>query len=109
RDIGQLVDKDRTALAQGIDHKLVVYYLVTHVDGGAIDVQCAIDDIDGAIHAGTEAPGIGQANVGSGRLCGRTARNEFMYAAHFISSSCTAAGTTDRIGALKRISRPASG
>ena len=40
----------------------VVNDLVAHVDGSAVQADRALDDADGALDAGTEAPGIGKQN-----------------------------------------------
>ena len=54
RNLIQLFDKDRATRTQVFHHKLVVHHFVTHIDGRAEDFQRAVDDLDGAVDAGTE-------------------------------------------------------
>src|SRR5215212_8109630 len=49
--LGLLIDEDRAALAQLVDHVLVVDDLLAHVDGRAVDVERALDGLDGAVDA----------------------------------------------------------
>jgi hypothetical protein len=37
-----------------------VYHLVTHIDGRAVQRQCALDYLNGSIHTGTEAARISE-------------------------------------------------
>ena len=59
RDFIQLFDEYGTARAQVFDDKAVVYDLVAHIDGGAEQFNGALNDLDGAINARTEAARIG--------------------------------------------------
>jgi hypothetical protein len=61
--LGQILDEDRPGSAQAIDHVTVVHDLVAHVDRRAEGFQRALDDGDGAIHAGAEAARIGKQDV----------------------------------------------
>src|SRR5690606_11346896 len=74
RHLVQLLDEDRTARAQVLDHELVVHHFVTHVDRRAEHFQGPIDDLDGAIDAGAEAAGIGEFDLHAGNLGARWRR-----------------------------------
>jgi len=47
----ELLDEDRAALAQLLDHVLVVDDLLADVDGGAVQRERALDRLHGAVHA----------------------------------------------------------
>ena len=47
----ELVDEDRAALAQGLDDVLVVHDLLAHVDRRAVQLERALDGLDGAVDA----------------------------------------------------------
>ena len=49
------VDEHRAALAQLLDHVLVVDDLLAHVDGRAVQLERALDRLDGPIDAGAVA------------------------------------------------------
>ena len=51
----ELVDEDRAALAQRLDDVLVVHDLLAHVDRRAVQLERALDGLDGAIDAGAVA------------------------------------------------------
>ena len=107
RNVCQLIHEDRAALPQCVHHKLVVDHFVTHVDRRAIDVQRPVDDVDGAVHPGAEAAGIGELDLGRR---GPLRRCDMLHDSHQrISMTCTPWGMTARTCALNRISRPASG
>ena len=55
RHFVQLLDEHRALGAQVLDHELVVHDLVAHVDRGAVLLERALDDGDGAVHAGAVA------------------------------------------------------
>lgn len=59
-DFFQFLDETRAFLPQAFHHVLVVDNLVPDVDGGAVLDQRAVDDLDRADHAGTEAPRLGE-------------------------------------------------
>ena len=60
RHVGQVLDEDRALGLQVVDHVGVVHDLVAHVDRRAELAQRALDDLDGPVHAGTEAARFGQ-------------------------------------------------
>jgi hypothetical protein len=60
RDLGLLVDEHGAPLAQLLDHVLVVDDLLAHVDGRAVDVERALDGLDGPVDAGAVAARGGQ-------------------------------------------------
>ena len=60
RDLVQFVDEHRAAGAQILDDMAVVHDFVTHIDRRAVFLQRALDDLDGPLHAGAEAAGLGQ-------------------------------------------------
>jgi hypothetical protein len=59
----ELVDEHRPEAAQPVDHELVVHDLVAYVDRRAEKLDGSLDDVDGPIHAGTEAAGIGEQDL----------------------------------------------
>ncbi|MNV28603.1 hypothetical protein D3C71_1198000 [compost metagenome] len=62
----QFIDEDRALGAQVFHHIAVVDDLMAHVDRGAMQFDRALDDVDGAVHAGTEAARLGQHDFGVG-------------------------------------------
>ena len=50
-DLGLLLDEDRAALAQLLDHVLVVDDLLAHVDGRAVELERALDGLHGPVDA----------------------------------------------------------
>ena len=62
RHLGLLLDEDRAALGQLLDHVLVVDDLLAHVDRRAVEVEGALDRLHGAVDAGAVAAGSGQQN-----------------------------------------------
>lgn len=62
----QFVDEHGALAAQILDHVAVVDDLVAHVDRRAMQLERALDDVDGAIHAGTEATRLRQQDLGIG-------------------------------------------
>ena len=58
----ELLHKDRSTLTQIFHHIAVMHDLVAHIDGRAEHFQSPVDDVDGAIHPGTEATGVGETN-----------------------------------------------
>ena len=62
--LGQLLDEHRALGAQVLDHVLVVHDLVAHVDRRAVQLERALDDVDGAVHAGAEAARLGEEQLG---------------------------------------------
>ena len=55
RHLGLLLDEDRAALGELLDHVLVVDDLFADVDGGAVVLERALDRLHGAIDAGAVA------------------------------------------------------
>ena len=53
--LGLLLDEDRAALAQLLDHVLVVDDLLAHVDGRPVQLERALDGLDRAVDAGAVA------------------------------------------------------
>ncbi len=66
RHLIEFLDEDGAALAQVVHDELVVHHLVTHVDRRTEDIEGTVDDLDGAIHAGAEAAGIGEFDLHGG-------------------------------------------
>src|SRR5690606_30575269 len=62
----ELLDEDRAALLEIVDHVAVVHDLVAHVDRRAEGLDGALDDLDGAIDAGAEAAGVGEDDIHGG-------------------------------------------
>jgi hypothetical protein len=56
----EFIDEHRAELAQPLDHVHVMHHLVPHVDRRAEHPDGALDDVDGAIDAGTESTGVGE-------------------------------------------------
>jgi hypothetical protein len=54
RHLVQLVHEHRALGLQALDHVAVVHDLVAHIDGGAVALERALDDLDGALDAGAE-------------------------------------------------------
>ena len=68
--LGQLFDEDRTELPQALDHVTVVNHLVAHIDRRTEKLNRPLDDVDGAVDAGTEAAWIGEQHLHHARgLC----------------------------------------
>jgi hypothetical protein len=61
--LNELIYKHRTASPEILDNMSVVDDLMSDIDRSAKHFQRAIDDINGAVHARTKAPGVGQYNV----------------------------------------------
>ena len=55
RDLGEILDKMRALGLEAFDHVLVVHDLMAHIDRRAVLLQGALDDLDGADHAGAKA------------------------------------------------------
>jgi hypothetical protein len=55
RDLGLLIDEDRSPLLQLADDVLVVNDLLADVDGLAVELESALDRLHGAIDAGAVA------------------------------------------------------
>ena len=60
RHLGEGIHEHRALGAQVLDHEAVVHHLVAHVDGSAEALKRLLDDLDRAIHAGTETARLGQ-------------------------------------------------
>ena len=56
----ELLDEDRAAGAQLLDHVLVVDDLLAHVDGRSVQLQGALDRLHGAVDAGAVAARRGE-------------------------------------------------
>ena len=54
-DLGLLLDEDRAALGELLDHVLVVDDLLAHVDGGPVEVERLLDRLHGTVDAGAVA------------------------------------------------------
>ena len=68
RHLVELVHEHRTHAAQAVHHEAVVHDLVAHVDRRAEELDRALDDVDGAVHAGAEAAGIGEDDLHGARF-----------------------------------------
>jgi hypothetical protein len=62
----ELLDEHRAALAQLLDHVLVVDDLLADVDRRAVQLEGALDALDGAIDAGAVAARSGEQQLGDG-------------------------------------------
>ena len=61
--VGDLIDlfhKDNAFFRKGVDDVLVVHDLFPYVDGARVQTQGHVDDINGPVHARTEASRLGQ-------------------------------------------------
>ena len=58
--VGLLLDEDRAALGQLLDHVLVVNDLLAHVDGRPVEVEGTLDGLHGAVDPGAVAAGRGE-------------------------------------------------
>ena len=63
RDLVELVDEDGAAPFQAVDHEAVVHHFVTHIDGRSVELQDALDDLDGPVDTGAEAAWVGEEDV----------------------------------------------
>ena len=63
RYLVELIHENGTALTQALHHKTVVHHFVANVDRCAKYLQCALDDFDGAVDAGTKSTGVGKLNI----------------------------------------------
>src|SRR5262245_7961531 len=61
-NLGKILDEDCAFVLQALDHVFVMHDLVTHIDGGTVFLECALDDLDRADHAGAKAAGLSQIN-----------------------------------------------
>ena len=68
RHLIQLFHEHRATGTQVFDHELVMHHFVTHINGWPEYFQCAVDDLDGAIDAGTEATRVGEFDLHAGDL-----------------------------------------
>ena len=60
RHLGLLLDEDRAALGELLDHVLVVDDLLADVDGRPVEVEGALDGLHGAVDAGAVAARRGE-------------------------------------------------
>src|SRR5262249_20050873 len=60
RDFVQFLDEDRALGLKALDHVAVMDDFMAHIDGGAIFGEGELDDLDGALDAGAEAPRRGE-------------------------------------------------
>jgi len=67
RHLIELVHEHRALGLQAFDHEAVVNDLVAHIDGRAVPLERAFDDLDGALDAGAETAGRSQ-EQGDGRV-----------------------------------------
>jgi hypothetical protein len=56
----ELVDEYRATMPKALHHETIVHHLMTDVDRGAEEVECPLDDVDGAVDAGAEAVRVGE-------------------------------------------------
>ena len=66
RHLGLLLDEDRAALAQLLDHVLVVHDLLAHVDGRPVQLERALDRLDGTVDARAVAARRGEQQLFGG-------------------------------------------
>ena len=59
----QFLDENRPPGTQIVHDVPVMDHFVAYVDGGTVEFQGALDDLDGAIHAGTETARIGKQDI----------------------------------------------
>ena len=59
-DLVQFIDEDGALGFKPFDHEAVMDDLVADIDGSAVFLQGDFDDLDRAVHPGTEAAGAGQ-------------------------------------------------
>src|SRR5690606_28287567 len=64
----ELIDKNRAATLEVFHHVFVMHYFVTHKDWRPEEIDGAVHYIDGAIHPGTKAAGIGEVDGKALRL-----------------------------------------
>src|SRR5690606_22874458 len=62
-DIVEFLDKHRPFGAQVVNDELVVHDFMAHVYRRAEQFERALDDVDGAVNAGTETAGIGEQDL----------------------------------------------
>ena len=60
RHLVELLHEHRALLAQGIHDVPAMDDFVTDIDRRAVGLEGQLDDVDGPVHPGTEAPRIGQ-------------------------------------------------
>ena len=70
RHLALLVDEDRAALGELLDHVFVVDDLFADVDGGAVDLQRALDGLHGAVDPGAVAAWGGEQDLARAGDCG---------------------------------------
>src|SRR6266446_5317520 len=67
--LGELIDEHRSESSQALHHVVIVNHLVAHVDRRTEELERPLDDVDGAIDAGTEAPRVGEQHLHQPRTC----------------------------------------
>ena len=83
----ELVDEDRAALCELLHHVLVVDDLLAHVDRRAVQLERALDRLDGAVDAGAVAARRGEHQLfGSGRHYRKSVRTSCSTASPVMSS-----------------------
>ena len=66
-DLVGLLHEDGPAFGQGLDDELVVDDLLTHVDGGSVELERFLDDVDRAIDPRAVASGRCQQDAPASR------------------------------------------
>ena len=69
RHFANLLDKNRTALAQAVDHVAVVHHFVTHVNRRAVNLQRVFNNADSAVYTGAKPRGLANRICISGLQC----------------------------------------
>ena len=62
RNLGKILDEMSAFGLQALNDVLVVHDFVAHIDRRAVFLQSALDDLDGADHAGTKTAGLSENN-----------------------------------------------
>jgi hypothetical protein len=57
RDLVNFIDKDDALALEGIDHELIVYDFVAHIDRSTKLFESFLDHMYSTVHAGTETAG----------------------------------------------------
>ena len=60
RNFVQLIHEDGAARAQILDDVAIMHDLVTDIDRRAVFLQRTLDDFDGSLHTGAEAPRLSE-------------------------------------------------
>src|SRR5690606_6672329 len=63
RHFADLLDEDRAALTQAVDHVTVMHHFVTHINWRAINLQRVFNNADSAVYTGAKTARVSQQDL----------------------------------------------